>query len=241
MSGSGTLTIETNDLEDGPFAMLTLRHDGAGMNRDDAERVFDPPFLSKDRGRGTGLGLAPVLGMIEQSGGTIRAKGHQGPGIVFEICLPRAQPERDSSDPHRAQASVETRAAEAATVLLVEDDDAVRRVVAETLRRQGYSVVDFPRGADAVSFCEYYAGPIDLLLTDVVMPEMSGPELGKRALELRPTLRVLYMSGYTDVGIVRDGVLDEGVSFLQKPVTREALLQAVQATLATLAPGRTSA
>jgi two-component system cell cycle sensor histidine kinase/response regulator CckA len=191
-------------------------------------RVFEPFFTTKEVGQGTGLGLATVYGIVQQSGGHVHVESELGRGTSLRIYLPEVDEERPeaarSSGSHEPLAGHET-------VLLVEDEHVVRRMVREILEMHGYVVVEAPDGAAAVELCERYDGAIDLLVTDVVMPTMSGGELATRLKSLRPSTRVLYMSGYSDDDVMRYGVAHDEAAFLQKPFTPRKLAEVVRATL----------
>jgi two-component system cell cycle sensor histidine kinase/response regulator CckA len=240
MADGGTLTIETgNVLLDenyvtnhvgataGPHVMLAVSDTGIGMDRETRDHIFEPFFTTKTQGKGTGLGLSTAFGIVSQSGGSIWVYSEPSKGTTFKVYLPRAEA------PHRTPA-LESKPPPAAreneTVLLTEDDASVRAVTRRILENHGYSVLEAASGEAALRLAE---GPerIQLLLTDVVMPRMSGRELAEQLLKKRPTLKVLFMSGYTDDAIIHHGVLDAGVAFLQKPITPSALAHKVRAVL----------
>jgi CheY-like chemotaxis protein len=183
-------------------------------------RIFEPFFTTKEAGKGTGLGLSTVFGIVQQSNGNILTESQLGKGSSFRIFLPRSAAVPEKS-PEAVATSHLLRGSE--TVLVVEDQDQVRTLVRGILDRNGYKVLEASSGGDALVLCEQHLGSIDLLLSDVVMPRMSGPELADRLRRLRPDLKVLLMSGYADRKVVGPAGLDNGFGFLQKPVTPDAL------------------
>jgi CheY-like chemotaxis protein len=213
----------------GPFVMIAVSDTGHGMDRETQARIFEPFFTTKEMGKGTGLGLSTVYGIVKQSGGYIWVYSEPGRGTTFKVYLPRvAQPVAE--DTARVPATGPA-AGGSETVLLVEDEDSVRELVEELLRAAGYDVLTAGRPADALRLADDCAGPLHLLITDVVMPQMAGPDLARRLRGMRPGLKVLYLSGYSP-GIVADrGVLEEGAMFLQKPFSAEALETKVRETL----------
>jgi len=184
--------------------------------------VFEPFFTTKPVGKGTGLGLATVYGIVKQSGGYIAVQSEAGAGTVFEIFLPHVQ---EAPEPGRETAPVSTVVGAGQTVLLAEDEDAVRLLASRVLRKQGYRVLEAADGVEAVRVADNYGGFIHVLLTDVVMPRMGGRELVERLLPLRPGMRVIYMSGYTDDALLQHGV-STGASawFMEKPFTPGTLV-----------------
>ena len=241
MPQGGTLKIETANfaidhefasrhlgLSTGNYVVLTVSDNGCGMDEKTKARIFEPFFTTKEKGRGTGLGLSTVYGIVTQSGGNIWVYSEPGEGTVFKVFLPQFQPENEA--PVKAPVDmVVPRGSE--TILLVEDEDVVRGLARQILEQAGYNVLDARGGEEAIRLCRERRGPIDLLLTDVVMPETSGKEVAERLTRLRPMTRVLYMSGYTDDAIVHHGVLDSDVEFIQKPFTPVALARKVREVL----------
>jgi two-component system cell cycle sensor histidine kinase/response regulator CckA len=209
----------------GPHVMIAVSDTGIGMDKDLLERIFEPFFTTKPEGRGTGLGLATVFGIVKQSGGSIWVYSEPGRGATFKIYVP-ATADHVTTEVPRATGTLTGNE----TILLVEDDDGVRRVATDMLRRRGYQVFAVRGGAEALTLVEGLAS-LDLLLTDVVMPAMGGRALAERVQALRPGTRVLFMSGYTDDAIVRHGVLESEMEFVQKPLTPELLARRVREVL----------
>jgi PAS domain S-box-containing protein len=213
------------DLAPGSYAVIAVSDDGVGMDAATQARVFEPFFTTKGQGRGTGLGLATVFGIVKQSGGNVFVQSEVGRGSVFEAYVPLSEEAlSDRTPPPRPKLGPAS-----AVILVAEDEPSVRQVVVTVLRRAGYDVLEAADPRQALAVAREHAGPIDLLLTDVVMPIMSGKDLAEqlRAQRSDPSLAVLYMSGYTDQAIVHRGVLDAGVNLLAKPVTPEQLLKTV--------------
>ena len=214
------------------YVVIQVADTGCGMDEATLARIFEPFFSTKGE-QGTGLGLATVYGIVQQSNGHIDVRSSPGGGTTFSIFLPR------SAEVERADAKSREhteRAQASGTILLVEDEDGVRMLAKHSLERQGFRVLESRNGNDALLLCEQYQGPIDLLLTDVVMPNMSGRELSERLHQLRPMLNVLYMSGYMDDAIVQHGLLHAQVPFLQKPFTPETLIRKIREVLGNMRP-----
>jgi two-component system, cell cycle sensor histidine kinase and response regulator CckA len=201
---------------------------GYGMSEEVKARIFEPFFTTKEVGKGTGLGLATVFGIVKQSGGHIRVHSEIGRGTTFKIYLPSVADVIPAAQAQTESAPVLTGAE---TILLVEDEKAVRAMAGFALRTNGYTLVEAADGEEAARLCERHEGPIHLLVTDVVMPRMGGRQLTERLKTLHPEMRVLFMSGYTDDAVVRHGVLEAEVAFLQKPFTMDALHRKVRAVL----------
>jgi PAS domain S-box-containing protein len=240
MVDGGTITIETADVQvaadlaerigalPGPHVMLAIADTGVGMSVETRRRMFEPFFTTKGLGKGTGLGLATVLGIVQQSGGHIQVDSEPGEGTAVRIFFPSTS-EPITRDP--APDPVEVRPAGDETILVVEDEEQVRAVLEGILRRAGYQVLTASGGAEALSTFSASSTPIHLLLTDVIMPGMSGPVLAQRLQALRPGLEVLFISGYTNDEIDHHGVLDAGTHFLEKPVTPDALTRKIREVL----------
>ena len=236
MPSGGRLTIDTayapmhesvGNGEPGPHVVVTVTDTGTGMSEATRTRMFEPFFTTKEHGKGTGLGLSTVFGIVQQSGGTIAVRSEPGKGTCFRIGFPAAAQDRLSL----ADATPRPVPSGNETILLVEDEEQVRRVAKTVLESAGYRVLAAGDGVEAERICNEHRGTIDLLLTDVVMPRMGGRELVERLKASRPDTRVLFMSGYTDDTVVRHGVLDDEVAFLQKPITPDALKRMVRVVL----------
>jgi two-component system cell cycle sensor histidine kinase/response regulator CckA len=241
MPDGGQLTIQTSNVrlsEDyaqqhvsvvpGNYVMLAISDNGSGMDMDTRERVFEPFFTTKGAGKGTGLGLSTVYGIVKQSGGNTWVYSEVGKGTTFKIYLPRVDEPRDGSD---AQIGAKPMPRGTETILLVEDEEQVRQIAEVILENQGYQVLVAVNGEQALTLVEQHDNDIDLMITDVVMPQMGGRELGERLSSSRPGMRVLYMSGYTDDAIVRHGLMDERLEFIEKPFTADGLARKVRMVL----------
>jgi CheY-like chemotaxis protein len=242
MPEGGKLTIETAsvmldaeyvrghaELTSGRHVMLAVTDTGHGMDATTKARLFEPFFTTKPVGRGTGLGLATVYGIVRQSGGGIYVYSEVGHGTTFKVYFPEIAAPRETPAGPTAPAPVSRRGTE--TILLVEDEAAVRQLARKILEGHGYTVLTADGGSSALTLAQRHAGTIHLLLTDVVMPELSGRDLATALDRTGGRIRVLYMSGYTDDTIIRHGVLEAGVAYLQKPFTPEALLRKVREVL----------
>jgi CheY-like chemotaxis protein len=240
MPDGGKLSIETKEVVldasyttehfgvvPGPHVMLAISDTGVGMDQATQARIFEPFFTTKELGKGTGLGLSTVFGIVKQSGGNIWVYSEPGGGTTFKIYFPVGE----GGEPEPVQVVEPVTLDGTETVLLVEDQDEVRLVAQEILRRRGYHVILARNAGEALLTCERHPRTIHLLLTDVVMPQMSGRELAERLTAVRPDMKVLYMSGYTENAIVHHGILDSGISYLQKPLVPDALARRVREVL----------
>ena len=241
MPKGGRLTVETVNVDldstyardhvtvkPGPYVMLAVSDSGIGMSPETVAHIFEPFYSTKESGQGTGLGLSTVYGIVKQSGGYIWVYSEPGKGTTFKVYLPRVA-ELVESKPPAAEIPAAGRGSE--TILLVEDEEAVRELASRILSAKGYSVVAAKSTREAEEFAEKHRGEIHLLLTDIIMPGTSGRELARRITRRHPRTRVLYMSGYTDNVLAQGGVLEAGLSFLQKPFTPGALAQKVRDVL----------
>ncbi|HSA61683.1 MAG TPA: PAS domain S-box protein [Nitrospiraceae bacterium] len=241
MPTGGRLTIETRNvtigkgprretmmLEEGPYVLLAVKDTGHGMSEETQSHLFEPFFTTKEKGKGTGLGLSTVYGIVKQSGGTIGVESKPGRGTTFKIFFPRVDGAAQRS-PATGGAADRTHGRE--TILLVEDEPAVRGLVHEALRLNGYNVLVARHGIDALLTGAKHMGPIHLLLTDVVMPQMSGPEVAEKLTVVRPEIKVLYMSGYPDHPVFSQSGVKRDTAFLQKPFTPNVLTQKVREVL----------
>jgi two-component system, cell cycle sensor histidine kinase and response regulator CckA len=237
MPSGGRLTLETAnvtlddtyvathpDARSGPHVMIAVSDTGSGMDAETQARIFEPFFTTKERGKGTGLGLSTVYGIVKQSGGNVWVYSEVGRGTTFKLYFPRAE----ASTPLEQVPAGRAPAPTGQTILVVEDQPAVRALITSVLEKAGYRVVAAGDPDGAVSLCRQHDGDIDLLLTDVVLPGADGRELARRVLALRPGVRVVYMSGYTDDAIVHHGVLEPGTAFIEKPITADMLLRKVR-------------
>lgn len=242
MPGGGRILIETHNvyldeaatgrhesIPVGQYVQLAISDNGPGMDADTQSHIFEPFFTTKKEGKGTGLGLSTVYGIVKQSGGYIYVYSEAGLGTTFKIYLPTAEPA--AVEPAAAPVCAEPSRGGAETILVVEDEALVRGVICRTLREKGYTVLEARDGAEALDVLAGTDKPVGLVLTDLVMPKMGGVELGKRLKTDYPQIKVIYASGYTDEAIIQTTGLKPGTSFLQKPITQQALLRSVTRTL----------
>jgi PAS domain S-box-containing protein len=215
-------------LKPGPYVLISISDTGSGMDRETLKHIFEPFFTTKERGKGTGLGLATVYGIVTQSEGKIWAESWPGKGTTFRIYLPRIT---RSGEPETTTTPSESGNRGSETVLVVEDENAVRLVAVGSLRKAGYHVLEASDGDEALLVASNHEGPIHLVLTDVLMPGIHGPALVKRLEERRPGIRALYMSGHADDALLHHGILEGGLSFLEKPFNRNELTKKVRQVL----------
>jgi PAS domain S-box-containing protein len=240
MPHGGRLLIETKNVDfaeptadeeslypPGHYVMLAVSDNGVGMDKPTQARIFEPFFTTKDPGRGTGLGLATVYGIVSQNGGFISVYSEPGRGTSFKVYFPRVD------DPVAVEEAVTAGEPPGGkeSILVVEDDAAVRTLVRQSLQRLGYHVLEAPDGESALAVAAKHPEPIHLVLTDLIMPRMSGRNLAEKVVELRPDVAVLYVSGYTDDALVHHGVLEAGANYLEKPFTFDALARKVRQVL----------
>jgi signal transduction histidine kinase len=246
MPSGGFLTIETKNVEldqnyvqkhpeiqPGEYVMLAVTDSGCGIDDAAKSKLFEPFFTTKEPGKGTGLGLATVHGIVKQSGGSIEVYSEVGQGATFKVYLPRIKAPA-SSGKSLPELALMPRGTE--TILLAEDEPEIRAVVRLVLESSGYTVLESHSGEEALQICRQYQAPIHLLVTDVVMPKMSGRQLAESVVAVHPNIRVLYLSGYTDDAVVRHGVLEAGMHYLQKPFTPILLARKVREVLGTYNP-----
>jgi two-component system, cell cycle sensor histidine kinase and response regulator CckA len=211
----------------GPYVQVAVSDTGTGIDEDTQQRIFEPFFTTKERGKGTGLGLSTVYGIIKQSGGYIWVYSEEGKGTTFKFYLPHV----DSNIEIVELPKTQTRIGGSETILLVEDDPSVRQLCVQLLKQCGYTVLEGEHPLHAMQLCEQHQGPIHLILTDVVMPKMSGPEMVELLEPIMPDTKVLFMSGYTDNAVLAHKVLKPGLSFLQKPFSLDLLAKRVREEL----------
>jgi CheY-like chemotaxis protein len=215
----------------GDYVMLAISDTGCGMNEETRLHIFEPFFTTKEQGKGTGLGLSMVYGIVKQSGGNIWVYSEEGRGTTFKVYFPRVTAHAEE---HKRISGALDGPCGSETILLVEDAELVRNLARQVLEGAGYRVLEAANAEAAIDLCERINGDkIDLLLTDVIMPGMSGNEMSRILLAKQPGMPVLYMSGYTDDAIVQHGVLEAGINFLQKPFTPGALALKVREVLDT--------
>jgi CheY-like chemotaxis protein len=241
MPEGGRLTIETADVvldtdyasrhvdvSPGRYVLLAVSDTGCGMDKKTQARIFEPFFTTKEEGKGTGLGLSTVYGIVKQSGGNIWVYSEPGHGTTFRIYLPRIEEAAEAVEPDEAP-EPSPRGSE--TILLVEDEAGVRNLAKTILQTQGYTVLEAAQGEEALRLSGQHEGLIHLMVTDMVMPEMNGRELAERLKPLRPNMKILFVSGYTEKAIGHHGELDPGMAFLQKPFTPQTLARKVRQVL----------
>jgi PAS domain S-box-containing protein len=241
MPQGGKLTIETQNvyldnqdvrwhtaIQPGNYVMLAVSDTGCGIDAETQMRMFEPFFTTKEQGKGTGLGLSTVYGIVKQSGGHLWVYSEVGKGTTFKIYLPRVDGVTERDEPRTTQAELPQGRE---TVLLTEDEEQVRQMIRMILEMGGYRVLEAASGEEALAIYKQHEGQIDLVMTDVVMPKMSGRELAQSLEVFHPGIKVLYMSGYTDDAIVRHGLLDQEIAFLQKPFTPDAVMRKVREVL----------
>jgi two-component system cell cycle sensor histidine kinase/response regulator CckA len=242
MPNGGKLIIQSNNarmnhedvrreysyIQPGLYVVLSVTDTGEGMDKETQSRIFEPFFTTKEKGKGTGLGLSTVYGIIKQSGGYVLVESEPRLGTTFRIYLPRVE---DALEPAGAVGVSRSQTGGSETVLLAEDEESVRQLVRETLEAKGYKVLEADNGEAALQIVSSHAGKIDMLITDVVMPGMSGRELSARLCASCPHTKVLYLSGYTEDAIVHEGVIDPDTAFLQKPFTLQMLSRKVREVL----------
>lgn len=242
MPNGGRISVKTANVEldaaysdmhiavnPGPYVMLTISDTGCGMNSETRKRIFEPFFTTKEVGRGTGLGLSTIYGIVKQSGGNIWVYSEVGKGTTFKIYLPRVNAEDADEIVLKDDETVLNDRSE--TILLVEDEEMVRKLATDILRTRGYQVLIASGGDEAIETCKRHTDKIDLMLTDVVMPGMNGRKVAEAVSLLQPEMRILYMSGYTDDAIIHHGVLDSDTNFIEKPFTAQSLVSKVRETL----------
>ena len=242
MPEGGKLTVETANVEldegffrkhgvtgqIGNFVMLAISDNGIGMDRETQERIFEPFFTSKASDKGTGLGLSTIYGIVKQNEGFIWVYTEPRQGSTFKVYLPKT---KGSMDPESEDQYFSNELGGSETVLIVEDDDSVRKLARTSLKRNGYRILEAENGENALRVSEAHDGSIDLILTDVVMPKMSGKDLAELVEKIHPRVKVIFMSGYTNDAIVNHGILTRGVEFIEKPFTPKNLASKVRAVL----------
>jgi CheY-like chemotaxis protein len=241
MPQGGELTIETANVDfdeshppsqpfivPGSYVLLTVKDTGRGMTAETKSHVFEPFYTTKEQGKGTGLGLSIVYGIVKRSGGYILVESEPNAGTCIKIYFPRVDVAPEL--PHAAD-EIEKTGTDSGTVLIVEDEDLLRNMICEFLTRAGYTVLEAGNGAEAMAALERFGRPIDILVTDVILPKIRGPELAQKLLEKFPDLKVVYISGYTGSSLVRDGILEAGTILVQKPFKLQDLARVIRETL----------
>jgi len=243
MPSGGNLAIETANVEldetyarshigvkPGRYVMLLVSDTGMGMAPEVKKKVFEPFFTTKEKDKETGLGLSTVYGIVKQSGGNIWVYSEPGYGTTFKIYLPRVDEPQDIVEVKEERLEEELPRGDE-TILVVENNEEVRKVTARILKMQGYRVLEASNPNTTFSTCSQHEGPIHLMITDVVMPEMNGPELAKRLMSQYPEMKAIYMSGYLKNFISHQGILEKGMNFIQKPFTVDELVKKVREVL----------
>lgn len=247
MPHGGTLTIETANVDlasdypgllpdnkpGGPYVMLSVSDTGVGMSKEVQSHLFEPFFTTKEKGKGTGLGLSTVYGIVKQNGGLISVCSEPGKGSTFKVYFPRIKEKAPAEEKKVPLQPAAKRPAAPETVLLVEDEEILSELAQDILQMKGYRVLAAHDGEEAIRLCQEHKGPIHLLLTDLILPKMSGRDLQERIASMQPETKVLYMSGYTEAALTQQGVLDPGTAFISKPFTPSSLLHKVREVLET--------
>jgi CheY-like chemotaxis protein len=238
IAGNGRIIIETQNIQlngeylkkhqivkAGHYVMLAVSDNGQGIKKEHQDYIFEPFFTTKEEGKGTGLGLATVYGIVKQNDGYIWVYSEYGIGTTFKIYLPRMEGEvKAVTEVSKVEPVFEGHE----TILVVEDEEDVRQLICETLEKYHFEVLQAPHGEMGLKLCRQNSNPIDLVITDVVMPHMSGKEFIERLIEIHPEIRVLYISGYTNEAIVHEGILEANTHFLQKPFTPSELIKTIR-------------
>jgi CheY-like chemotaxis protein len=214
-------------IEPGQYVVLKVRDTGTGMDEATQRRIFEPFFTTKETGKGTGLGLATAYGIVKQSGGYIEVRTAPGEGAEFLIYLPRTELKTDQFEIPESTIPLPA----AGTILVVEDEPGVRQALLRILVAEGYKVLSAPNGQEGLATFVAHAGDVDLLITDIVMPGMGGRDLVKKCSELRRSLKVLYVTGYTKDSLLSQQTFDDGIEFLEKPFTRDSVVRTVRQAL----------